>query len=358
VRLIERESYVRLDTSYGKGAATRSHVVVQLFAGDTWGYGEASPLTEFTGETAADVRLAIDEVLSPVVAGRDPFDLAAIHDAMDRAVPGHPSAKAAIDGALLDLAGKLAGVPACHLLGGRSGRPLAFARPIGIMEPERAVAAANELVAAGVRTLKLKIGGGDASSDVERVRAVRRAVGPAVHIRVDGNQGLDFPTAHRVLRALRDCDLLYAEQPLPAWDIDGAAALRRETGVRVAADEGVMTLRDAAALIRRRAADVFVLKLVKMGGAWRARQIAAFADAYHVGCVVVSTFDTQIGGAVCVQLARSLSNAPFAHELTVFSTQPAMARTCHRAEAGVIIPGDDPGIGVTTIAEFDEAFAG
>jgi len=335
----------------------RPHVVVQLFAGEVWGLGEATPLAEFTGETAAGVRDALDRVLLPLLPGRDPRGLAEICALMDAALPGHPSAKAAIDGALLDVAGKLMGAPACHLLGGSCAARLPFARTIGIAEAAEALAEARALAAAGAGTLKIKVGSGDPDADVERVRTVRRALGPAVRLRIDGNEGLDFSTARRMLLALRECDLLYAEQPLPRADVEGAAALRRETGVPLAADEGVGGMRDAAEILRRGAADVLVLKPVTMAGVWRARQVAALAEAHGIGCVVSSAFDTQVGGSACVQLARSLPNAPYAHELTVFPSQPEMARTCHRVEPGAVIAGDEPGLGISWITELADVLA-
>lgn len=351
--LTRRAAYIQMKTSYGEAPAHRPHVVVQLFAGDTWGWGEGSPLPHFTGETVQVAQQILEEKLLPALVGLDPSALGLAHALMEKAVPGNPTARAAADSALIDLAGKLAGVPAAHLLGGSARAQVRFAGPLGITDLDAAVERARRLVSQGVTTLKMKVGQ-DYEADVARVRAVRAAVGPAVHMRVDANQGYDYPTAHRVLTALKDVGLIYAEQPLPAWDVEGAAALRREIGVPIAADEGVRTLQDAVAQIQNRAADVFILKLVKMGGMWRARQIAALAEAYRIGCVVVSTYDTQLGGSACLHLAQSLPNAPYAHELTVFATQPELARTAHRVEGGAIIPGQAPGLGVMQVAELPD----
>ncbi|MDR7551061.1 MAG: enolase C-terminal domain-like protein, partial [Armatimonadota bacterium] len=187
-RLIERPAPSRLTTSYGEAPAVRPHVIVEVATADGLrGLGEASPLPEFTGETAGSVLCALNQTYLAPLVGRDPTLIGAIMADLDRALSGHPSAKAAVDMALHDLVGKLLGVPVATLLGGARRPSVRVARAVGIGTVAETVAAAEQYVAAGFGTVKVKVGQ-DSRADVERVRAVRAAVGPDVRIRIDGNQ--------------------------------------------------------------------------------------------------------------------------------------------------------------------------
>jgi o-succinylbenzoate synthase len=352
--LIERPTSNRMTTSYGDAPAVRPHVIVEITAAGARGLGEASPLPEFTGETAASVLFALNETYLPALPGRDPTQVEAVMAELEHLLPDNPSAKAAIDMALYDLAGRLLGVPSVTLLGGARRGAIHLARAVGIGSIAEIVAAAERHVAAGFRTIKMKVGQ-DARADVERVRAVRGAVGPAVRIRVDANQGYDVATAVRVLRNLDAAELEYIEQPVPRWNHAGMAHIRRATGVRVLADEAVHTPQDALNLIRAEAADLLAIKFVKTGGLSRARQIAAIGEAAGLDCIVISPFETQVGAAAGLHMALALPIGGHAHELTVFATQPEMARTGIRLVRDVLTPAPAPGLGVETIVELAPA---
>jgi L-alanine-DL-glutamate epimerase-like enolase superfamily enzyme len=330
-------------------------VIVEMgTGGGARGLGEASPLPEFTGETAQSVLFALNATYLAPLAGRDPAEAGTIMADLDRLLPGNTSAKAAIDMALHDLAGRLLGVPASTLLGGARRPSIHLARAVSIGSIAEIVAAAERHVAAGIRTIKMKVGQ-DPRADVERVRAVRAALGGDVRIRIDANQGYDAATAVAVLRRLEDCDLEYIEQPVPRWNHSGMAHIRRTTGVRVLADEAVHSPQDALNLIRAEAADLFAIKLIKTGGLVRARQIAAIGEAAGIDCVVISPFETQVGAAAGLHMALTLPYGHHSHELTVFATQPEMARTGIRLSGDTLIPSEGPGLGVESIAEIEPA---
>lgn len=352
--VVARGTPARLDTAYGDALDTRERVVVTLAAEDgAVGWGEASPLPSFTGETVAAVQVQLREHFLPRLIGRSPFELHAILADLER-LPANTSAKAAIDVALHDLQGKLLGRPVVDLLGGpvRDRVPLTF--PIGIEPVAAAVAKAEAAVAKGIGTLKLKIGR-DPAADRDRILAVRRAVGPGVRLRVDANAGYTVPAAIRLLGRLVDADLEYVEQPVAGWDRAGLAEIRRATGLAVAADESLHTLRDAVELIERGAADVFAIKLIKTGGLAQARSIAALAAAHRIEVVVISPFETQVGAAAGLALALSAPTGGRAHELRVFDSQPDDAVTAIRVAEGAVVPSRAPGLGVDRIRELDPA---
>jgi O-succinylbenzoate synthase len=169
--------------------------------------------------------------------------------------------------------------------------------------PERA----RQIVAgSGCRTAKVKVaerGQGEAD-DVERVAAVRDALGPdgpGARIRVDANGGWDVPTAARMLRRLAGFGLEYAEQPCPT--LTELAELRRLVDVPLAADESVRKAADPLAVRAAGAADVVVLKVAPLGGV---RQALAVAQACGLPVVVSSAVESSVGLAAGVALAAAL----------------------------------------------------
>lgn len=351
-RVIARESPATLNTSYADAADIRERVIVSLLTNDgVIGWGEASPLPFFTGERVASVHLQLEQFFLPRLIGRSPFELTAIMRDLDE-LPENNSAKAAIDVALHDLQGRLLGCTVCDLLGGAVRPRVLVTMPIGIEPVVEAVEKAEAAVARGIGTLKLKIGR-DTNADIERVGAIRTAVGPHVRIRVDANAGYPVAVAIRLLHKLAVFDLEYVEQPVAGWDKAGLAEVRRATGLPIMADESLHSLRDAVELISRGAADLFAIKLIKTGGLAQARCIAALAAAHRIDVVVISPFETQIGAAAGLALALATPTGSRAHELRVFDSQPDTAETAIRVERGEILPSREPGLGVTRIAEVD-----
>lgn len=352
-RIISRRPSSRLNTSYGDAPDVRQRVIVTLTADDgTVGLGEASPLPFFTGETVDSILVQLERHFLPLVAGRSPFELTAILRDLE-VLPENTSAKAAIDVALHDLQGKLLGRPVVDLLGGpvRDRVPITF--PIGIDPVADAVATAEAAVSRGIRTLKLKIGR-DPNADVERVLAVRSAVGPGVKLRIDANAGYTAPVATRLIDRLAPADLEYVEQPVAAWDIAGLAEVRRATGVPIMADESLHNLRNAVALIEQGAVDIFAIKLIKTGGLAQARAIAHLAAAHRIDLVVISPFETQVGAAAGLALALAAPTGGRAHELRVFESQPEDAGTEIVVRNGEIWPSAEPGLGISWLRELRE----
>lgn len=350
--IITRPASSMLTTSYGAAAASRPHVMVRLTdeEGRT-GYGEASPLPAFTGETAESILVQLRTRFLPLLLGKAAYDTGPIHRELEH-LPHNTSAKCAIDLALYDLLGKTVGLPVTALLGGAIRPDVAVTYPLGIGSIEETVEQAESAASRGIRTLKMKIGG-DPDADIARVTAVRAAVGAEVAIRIDANQGYDVPTAVRIVSRLAEVGVEYVEQPVAAWDIAGLAAVRRLTGVKVMADESLHSLRDAARLIEAGAADIFAIKLIKTAGLTQARAIVALATAHRIEIVVISPFETQIGAAAGLALALAAPTATRAQELRVFESQPELAQTAIRCRRGRVEASDSPGLGVASLVEFE-----
>ncbi len=217
-------------------------------AGITWG----GPHMRYFGESPETVCVVIERHLRGVIVGRDPRDLAVLHVAMDRAVKGHPYAKAAIDMACHDIAGKAANVPVYRLLGGQFRDRIEVAHSLGIMPVDKCVEEAVAAVEEGARTIKCKTGL-NPERDVEVVRLLRERLGADIKIRVDGNEGYpDVWQAIRVTRRQEEYDLLLCEQPVMGARELGLVAERINTPVM--ADESAWNSHDILELIEHKAA--------------------------------------------------------------------------------------------------------
>ncbi|MEV0158118.1 dipeptide epimerase [Micromonospora sp. NPDC050686] len=315
------------------------------------GFGEAPQVWQVTGSSVAGAQACVQDVLGPLVTGREADDLVARCGEVARAVVGNESAKAAVDVALHDLAARRLGVPLVRLLGGTALRvPTDVTLAAG--DPAELAAAGRQRRAEGFSVLKLKVGT-DAAGDLERVRAVRAAVGPGVRIRLDANQGWTPREAVRVINGIADAglDVELVEQPVARWDLDGLAWVSDRVPVPILADESVFGVRDLVEVIRRRAADLVNVKLAKCGGLHPARTLLDLAAAHGVGTVVGSMMESQIGVGAAASLVA-------AHGTTAVSDLDAawwLAWTPVRGglryeEATVVLP-DAPGLGIESVSE-------
>ncbi|WP_250506552.1 o-succinylbenzoate synthase [Bowdeniella massiliensis] len=171
------------------------------------------------------------------------------------------------------------------------------------VDPERAHAMV--LASGGCTTAKVKVAeaGQDLSADLARLEAVRDALGPAGHIRVDANTGWDLSEAARVLPQLDRAagGLQYAEQPVA--DVADLAALRRQIDVPLAADESIRRSADPLAVRRLAAADYAIIKVQPLGGVRTAMDLA---EALALPVVVSSALESSVGIALGVRLAAAL----------------------------------------------------
>ena len=273
------------------------------------GAGEATATPNWSGETVWGTRAIIDHVFAPLLLGLDPHDIVEIDRRMDRAARHNWFAKSAIEMACWDIQGKAANKPVYELLGGKV-RPLTVRCrfSMGAYEPDRAAARARELVAEGFETIKVKVGTGDASADVARVRAVRQAIGPDLALTIDANCGWDVDTAIRCLREMEDLHIALNEQPTPDGDYGAIARVRRETKPPVMADDMCFDMSHARELVRCAGCDVISVYPGKNGGIRKARQIAEFAAQRGIACSIGSNLEWDIATAAMAHLVVATPN--------------------------------------------------
>jgi muconate cycloisomerase len=273
------------------------------------GWGEATVVPVWSGETQGGALALLKDYFVPMLIGRDSSDIEGIVREMDGVID-NPFTKAAVEMALLDLAGKRQRKPVYELLGGPKNPlniPIKFS--IGLREPGDAANIAAGKVKEGFTAIKLKVGP-DPEKDLERVRAVREAVGPDVRMNVDVNGGWTVEQAIRETRRYEPYRLEYVEQPTPRWDIEAMAKVRQAVGVPIMADESVFAVWQAEQVIAKRAADLISIYPGKNGGILKAKRICEMAGEAGIGCHLGSNLEWDIGTAAMCHLAAACANVP------------------------------------------------
>ena len=333
------------------------------------GWGEAPALKDwggdhgrYFGESPGTTRVVVETYLAPAVVGLDPAQPAPLHRAMDAAIKGYPYAKGAVEMAAYDLAGRTLGVPVHRLLGGMLRDAVPITHSIGLLPIDEAVEECRIVVAEGIKTIKIKVGV-DPERDVEIVRRIREAVGPATALCVDANCGYRTPyEAVKIIRWMEPADLIYAEQPVEG--IDGLAEVRRGIGVPLMADESAWNARDVIEIAERRAADIVSIYTTKPGGLFRAMQVAAVTRAAGLISNVNGSVETGVGNLANLQLAAAAEpvvlscvvpvSMPAEHRAGriggVYYTDDLIAAPLAHVDGAVPVP-TGPGMGV----EIDEA---
>ena len=314
------------------------------------GVGEATVTPRWSGETVWGASAIITHVFARALLGCDPRDIDEIDRRLDAVAVDNGFAKAALEMACWDIAGRAVGKPVYALLGGAC-RPLTVRSrfSLGAYEPTVAQQRATALVAAGFDTIKVKVGT-DPVQDVARVQAVRAAIGSDVALTIDANGGWDEPTALTCLEQLADCRLALVEQPLPRGNYTGLRRLRALTGQKILADESCFEEVEARELIAQECCDALSLYPGKQGGIAKARRIAALAAAHGLPCSIGSNLEWDVGTAAMLHFIVATPNmqverfpgdclGPSYHEFSIARNPLAIAgpfTTLH----------DAPGLGI------------
>jgi L-alanine-DL-glutamate epimerase-like enolase superfamily enzyme len=314
----------------------------------------------YMGESQDSIMSNLVNVFVPqILLGEDPFNIEKIVARMDKAARANNQSKAVVDYALHDLMGRALGVPMYKLLGGLSNPKIALAFVMSSGTPDEVGAEAKKLVKAGFKGLKLKVGARTPDEDIELVGALRAAVGNKIKIMIDANGGWVYHQALYVLQRVAKYDVYVAEQPVPWWDIDGLARLRRKVDVPIFPDESAKELNDLIKIIEKEAADGLFLKVPKAGGILKAQKWVAIAQAANLPVMCGCMIDSGLGAACTAQFLAAtewlgkieqeaigplnLYNIP---DTVSTPLKDDLAVKVPRYENGFLYPPDGPGIGV------------
>ncbi|MBO0781016.1 MAG: o-succinylbenzoate synthase [Ktedonobacteraceae bacterium] len=338
-----------MSTAHGE-MRVREGALIELRTSDgLTGWGEMAPLAEFGGGTLPEV-LAEFAAFAPRLRDKD-LDEALMHLYDQR--PALSPVVCGLEIALLDALGQSTEHSVASLLSsygeetGEARSVVAVNAVCGAASLEAVVEQARAAVAAGFRCIKLKMGGRALYAEIERVAAVRDAIGPAPRLRLDVNEAWTLEQARIVLKDCALHDIQYVEQPLPAADLDGMRELRRVVSIPVAADEALLDLASARRVLAARAADVLVVKPQMAGGLMAGLRMIHEADRAGVRCVVTSSMEAGIGVAGTLHLAAAAPEVTLECGLaTLFALEDDLLAQELVVEGGMMAVPEGPGLGV------------
>ena len=275
-------------------------VAVHTDAGNT-GYGEVCPLgPAYLPAYAEGARAGIAK-LAPQLIGLEATDLGVLNGHMDAALRGHPYVKSALDMACWDILGKTVGLPVVTLLGGRYSETFPLYRAISQESPDRMAEMVALYRSEGYTKFQLKVGG-DPDTDVERIRRVAAGLERGDVLIADANTGWTQHQALRVVDAVREEDV-YIEQPCASYQ--ECLVVRRHTNRPFVLDEVVDSLAMVVEGARDQAMDVINLKISKVGGLTKARQIRDLCVSLGIALTIEDTWGGDIITAAIAHLAHS-----------------------------------------------------
>jgi muconate cycloisomerase len=310
------------------------------------GWGNVDPTTGYSKASVAEIAATVRR-LAPVLRGADALNAHRALALMDRETTEGFEAKAAIEMALLDLTGRVVGAPITTLLGGRVRDEIRFNAWIGTVPPARAASEADAWAARGFRSAKIKVDGAT-DEGVARVAAVREAVGNRLALRVDFNESLRLDEAAAFIRRLEPYGLTLVEQPISRDQIAGLAEIRSKIGIPLMADESVTDGASLIDIIRRGAADLVKVKVMKQGGFLRTRAMIECAAAAGLRVVLGHGFgltpSTLAEAAVTAVSEAVIDGCEAVGPLKMAADVVAEPV---RLETGTLRLSDAPGLGVT-----------
>lgn len=330
--------------SGGKSVATFDSTIVEVQTdAKLSGFGEVCPLGPvYLPAYGPGARVGIEEI-APALLGEDPTQLSRINQVMDAALKGHPYVKSAIDMACWDLLGKAARMPVCELLGGRFGESVELYRAISQEPPARMAERVVQYRREGYHKFQLKVGS-DVRTDIERIRACAAQLRPGDTLIADANTGWLAHEAMRIVRAVKDVDV-YIEQPCAT--LAECISVRRATSHPFVLDE---LIDSTEALLEARshgAMDVVNLKISKVGGLTKARQIRDLCVTFGIAMTIEDSWGGDITTAAIAHLAQS-TPAAFRFSATDFNSYVTVstAEGAPQRREGRMAASTRPGLGV------------
>lgn len=291
----------------------------------------------------------IARYVKPALTGAPANNRRAAMARVEQTLKGRIWTKAAVNNALFDLQAKLLNAPVAQLLGGRALDRVPVIGPVvSMMTPDEMAKVSAEEAQAGYTAIKIKVGE-TVQADIDRVRAVREAIGPKVRLRVDANDHYRPADCIRLVRAIERFDIEHVEQPLPRYDILGMAEVRRNIGVPLMTDDMVASPIDAMNVIRLEAADRVKVKVTKHG-LDGAMAIIAMLESAGLAGVLGHVFEMGLAGAAESHMAATARGLVMPCEIGSLRPMGAtvdLIREDLQPQPGFIKVPDGPGLGVT-----------
>ncbi len=255
------------------------------------GIGECSAFPMIVGETQ-NTCFEMAKDFAQLWKGKDALNIEERLNDLHSFTAGNSTIKSAFDMALYDIAAQNAGQPLYEYLGGTKKDMLSDIT-VGITSPDVMAAQAKAFVNAGATILKIKLGK-EVVTDVERIKAIRNAVGNNVTIRIDANQGWSCEEATNALSQLGKYSIEFCEQPTKTYNDEYLPELVKNSPIKIMADESVYNHHDALRLIKNKACNYINIKFAKSGGIHEAKKIIEIATQYNIPCMMGGMLESRV----------------------------------------------------------------
>ena len=296
-------------TSGGKSKNVAKGVVVRLTAADgSVGISSVDPSSRAVfPDRAEDLLITITDRLKPLVIGMSAAQVNAISQIMGQVSDSQQGARAAVEIACIDLTCRHLGISLSDYLGGIVTPSVDFNGWVGELPADEATAEARRWVKAGFKSMKIKVGS-DLAADIERVLAIRDAVGHGIGLRIDANEQYQVKDALLLCDAVKSADLQLFEQPVPHDDLDGLATIRRKGGIAIMADESISDHASLLRVIEADCADYVKFGVAQAGGLMSAARMIATAEAAGLKVVMGHGFGLDMSTMTEIMVGAAFAN--------------------------------------------------
>ncbi len=320
-------------------------VIIHTSQGIT-GWGECSPFLSINGESA-DTCLVVGTYFEKQLVGSNALNIEERIADMNNVIYANNSIKSAFDMALHDIAAQHAGVPLYQFLGGKADKPIFTDYTVSVGEVEKMAADAVKIRDRGFPVIKVKLGK-NGKTDVQRIKAIRQAVGYDIPIRIDANQGWDFEEAIETLKALAPYQIQHCEEPLPRWDFMRLPEIKKQSPIPIMSDESCCDHNDVKRLIDLNACNLINIKLGKSGGIFNALKMIRLAEAAGMNIQLGAFLESRLAMTAFAHLALCSPNIiHFDFDTALmFSQDPVEGGITYHSNGLIKVP-DTPGIGAT-----------
>ena len=338
-------------TSLGSRDTTRNIFVKIESDQGLVGWGECCPYAPINGETP-ETCMIIGKMLAENLIGFDPTSLDDIMTKMYRTIYGNTSIKSALDIACHDLKAKALGIPLYEMLGGSVQKNLITDYTISVGPVQQMVTKAIEAKSAGYTALKIKLGK-SGPIDIERIKAIREAIGYDIDLRIDANQGWKIKEAINTLTAIAPYNIQYCEEPTNRRNSFKLKKITNNSPIKIMADESLLDHYDARMLIKTNQCDYFNLKLGKSSGLLKARKILQEAEEANIDCQIGGFLESKLVFTANCHLAHSSSQVKyFDFDSPLFMKFNPIIGGMTYKENGLIELPKAPGLGLSVDQDF------
>ena len=325
-------------------------VIIKTKEGIT-GTGECSPFMTINGESM-ETGMVVGKYLATILKEKNALDIKACHKMMNSVIYGNNSIKSAFDMALYDIASQHAGLPLYAFLGGNNNKTLVTDYTVSFKDANAMAADAAKIKANGFQVVKVKLGG-TKEDDIERIKKIREAIGMEIPVRIDANQGWNTIDAIEILKALQPYNIQHCEEPIPRWNFMELPLIKKQSPIKIMADESCCDEHDAKRLYDLNACDYFNVKLGKSSGIFGAEKIIAIAEQHDIKIQIGGFLESRVGFTAAAHVALSsdtIIHCDFDTPL-MFEEDPVSGGIGYTAEGEIIMP---EGIGLG--ASFDKEY--